>query len=173
MRSTLVASSTRRLLILPQTHQQIPESRLLTTTRTTSRALSTQINQLGDTLPRGSSSRSILSRLEKLICVTAGGGNSLLLLGIIVLVEVVDVLLRGLDGFGFAFSGAGSAVLEGEVAAFAPGFDYFGLELFFGGRVGGTIAGLKGSGICDASLGKETLALAGSASCNRTRRRAM
>jgi hypothetical protein len=59
----LITRRARCLLILPQTHQQLPESLLSRATRSTSSALSTQIYQLRDSLPARSTSASILSAL--------------------------------------------------------------------------------------------------------------
>jgi len=147
-----IARSTRRLLILLQTHQQLPKFRLLTPTRTTSRTLPTQIHQLRNALPARSARSRILATLQELLGLAAGRSNALLLLGVVVLVEVVDVLLGGLDGFLFALGGSGLAVLQGEVAAFAPLLDYFGLFFVFGaGGVVGGLLGLEGASVGDAA----------------------
>ena len=158
MATLSIARSTRRLLILLQAHQQLPKLRLLTTTRTPTGPLPTQIHQLRNTLPARATSRRILPTLQELLGLAAGGGNALLLLGVVVLVEVVDVLLGCLDCLCLALGGSGFALLQGEVPAFAPLLDYFGLFFFVGARgVVGWLLGLEGVGVGDAAAWCYTL----------------
>ena len=139
----LVTSSTRCLLILPQTHQQFSKLGLIRPTRTTPRTLPTQIDQLRNPLPARSTSRCILSLLQKLLCLTACLRNSLLLLRIVVLVEIINVLLGRLDSLSLSLSRFLFTFLESKIPAFTPLLDDFGLFFIFGARV---IAGLVRSG---------------------------
>jgi hypothetical protein len=141
--SNLITSRTGSLLILPQAKQQLPELLLASSTRTAFSTLTTQINQLCNSLPAGTAGTRIFSLLKEFVSLATSLRNALFLLGVVVLVEVVDVLLGGLYGLlllGFGFLGA---VLEGQIAAFAPLLDNFGL--FFLGDVG-LVGGLVGGG---------------------------
>src|SRR5277367_5621245 len=130
----LVTSRARSLLILPQTHQQLPESLLSSTACATPRTLSTQIDQLRDSLPARTAGTSVLPVLQEVLSFTTGLRDHLLFLGIIVLVEVINVLLRSLDGLSLLLSRFLRAVLERQIASFAPLTD----NLRFG-LVGGSI----------------------------------
>ena len=139
-----ITRSTRSLLILPQTHQQLSKLCLITTSRTSSRPLATQIHQLGNALPARTTSRRVLPILQELLSITSSLCNGLLLLRIVVLVEVVDVLLGRLDCLVLLLLRAGFPVLELQVAALTPLLDNFGL--FFVVGAGGVVAGLEGDG---------------------------
>lgn len=94
----LVSSGTRCLVVLPQTDQQLPEPLLSTSTGTASRALSTQVHQLADTLPARSTSGRVVPRIQEFLSLTPRLCNVLLLLVVVVVVEVVESLLGLLDG---------------------------------------------------------------------------
>jgi hypothetical protein len=138
----LITRRPRSLLILPQSHQQIPKLPLLTPARPALTPLPTQIHQLRNPLPARSTSRRILSSLQELFSITSRGRNRLFFLRIIVLVEIIDVLLCCFDGFLFAFFGAGFSLLEGEVTALAPLLDDGGFV--FEGAGGGVVGWLVG-----------------------------
>jgi hypothetical protein len=139
-----ISGSAWSLLILPQTRQQLPKLRLITPRCTTSSTLPTQIDQFSNTLPASSTGARILPILQELLGIASRLCNSLLFLGIVVLVEVVDVLLGGFDGLVLLLQRAGFPVLEREVAALAPLLDDFGLFFIVGaGRV---VTGLVGDG---------------------------
>lgn len=123
-RQHLDTASTWSILILSQIEQQFPKLLLSSPIRTALRALSRQINQLRDSLPASSSRGSILSALQELLSLPPRLRNRLLLLRVVVLIEIVDVLLRGLDGLLLLLLGFLFALGEGEVAAFAPFADY-------------------------------------------------
>lgn len=120
----LDTASTWSFLILSQVEQQLSELLLSSPTRSTLRALSREINQLRDSLPASSSRRSILSALQELLSLPPRLRNRLLLLRVIVLIEIIDVLLRGLDSLLLLLFGLLFALGQGEVAAFAPFADY-------------------------------------------------
>jgi hypothetical protein len=138
----LATSSTRSLLILPQAQQQLPKLLLSSSTRTTLNTLPTQINQLRNTLPGGSTRSSILPISQELLCVPMGLSDGFLLLRVVVLVEIIDVLLGVFNGFFLAGCRLLGAFLERELPAFAPLLDYFGL--FFVGECRGGVVGLVG-----------------------------
>ena len=145
----LITSSTRSLIILPQRRQQLPELSLLRPTRTTLRTLPTQIHQLRNPFPACPTSRRILSLLQKLLRLTTRLRNRLLLLGIVVLVEIINVLPRSLDRLSLPLGRFLFAFLEAEISALAPLLDDFGLLFVFGA---GMVAGLKGGGsACDGA----------------------
>lgn len=140
----LIASCTRSLLILLQTKQQLPEPLLASTSRTTLRALPAQVDQFRNALPAGATGTRIFPLGEELLGLAAGLRNALLLLGVVVLVEVVDVLLGGLDGLLLLQVGLLGAVLQGEIAALAPLRNDFGLFFVGGvGLVGGLVGGRR------------------------------
>lgn len=147
----LISSSTGCLFILLQTHQQLSELLLSSAISTASRALSAQINQFRNTLPAGSASRCVFPAGQKLLSFTTGLRNGLFFLGIIVLVEIINVLLGCLDGFLFLFLRALFAGLELKVSSFAPLGDYFGF--FFVSALGGVV------GVCACDLPTRRYAL--------------
>lgn len=117
---TSISSRSRCLFILLQTDQQFPELLFARSARAPSRSLPAQIHQLGDALPACAAGRSILPAREELLCVLPGLRNGLVLSRVVIFVEVVDGGLGGFYGFSFFLGGDFFAVLEGEVAAFAP-----------------------------------------------------
>jgi hypothetical protein len=142
--TTLITRSTRSLLILSQAHQQLPKLCLLTSGRTTLRALSTQVDQLANALPACATSSRILSVLKELLGITSRLGNGFLLLCVVVLVEVVNALLGSLDGLVLLLLGAGLSFLDLQIAAFAPLLDDLGFFFVVGAWC--VVAGLEGDG---------------------------
>lgn len=96
----LVPPSPRRLLILPQPHQHLPKALLPRPTRSTLRTLPAKIHQLRNTLPACPARTRILPLIQILLGFFAGFGDRLVLFGVVVVVEVVDVLLGLCDGVG-------------------------------------------------------------------------
>lgn len=120
----LDAARTWSILILPQVQQQLPELLLASPTRTALRSLARQIHQFRDSLPARASRGRILPRVQELLGLTSSLRNRLLLLGVVVLVEIVNVLLGGLDGLLLLLLGLLFALRESQVAALAPFADY-------------------------------------------------
>lgn len=116
----LIPRSTRRFLILPQIHQQLPELLLPPACRTSLRPLPAQIHQLGHPLPASPTRARILTAIEEFLGFFAGAFDGFFLLGVVVFVEVVDVPLGFLDTFGFLRGGDFFAAGDVGVAFFAP-----------------------------------------------------
>lgn len=98
--------SPRRLLVLPQTQQQLPKLLLPRSTPTPPRPLPTQIHQLRNPLPRRTARTRVLASLQELLCIPTRRRKRLLLLAIVVLVKIIDRCLRRLDRLLF-FGGGG------------------------------------------------------------------
>lgn len=118
--SRLIPRRTRRLLILPQTRQQLPEALLARPICPTPRALAAQIDQFRDALPARTAGRGVFTPGEEVFSFFAGLGDGLVFFLVVVFVEVVDGCLCGFDRFGFLGGGDFGAAGEVFVAAFAP-----------------------------------------------------
>ena len=118
--SLLNPRSARRPLILPQARQQLPEALLLRARRAAAGPLAAQVHQLRDALPARAAAARVLARGQELVGLAPRLRDRLVLLVVVVLVEVVDGLLGGLDRFFFLLGGCVGAMLEREVPALAP-----------------------------------------------------
>ena len=148
----LDTASTWGILILSQVEQQLPELLLSSPARPTLRPLSRQINQLRDSLPASSTRRSILSAFQELLSLRSRLRNRLLLLRVVVLVKIINVLLRSLNGLLLLLLRLLFALGEGKVAAFTP-FANYGW-LFLGG-----LWGVVGVSACDCAVWSDILQL--------------
>jgi hypothetical protein len=128
----LVAHSTRSLLILPEVRQHLTETLLAGSTSTALWSLSTNVNQLGDALPASATRDRILSVCQKLLRLFASLCDSLLLLGVVVLVEIIDVLLGFFDGLGLLGCELLSSLGIASIALLSPLLDDLGFLLLFG-----------------------------------------
>ena len=118
--TTLDTARPWRLLVLPQTPQQLPEALLLAARRAALGPLAAQVDQLCDALPAGAAAARVLARFQKLLGLAPRLRQRLVLLVIVVLVEIVDGLLRVLDRLGLLRLVSLGAVLQREVATFSP-----------------------------------------------------
>ena len=116
----LIPSRTRRLLVFPQTSQQLPKLLLSRPIRPAFGTLSTEIHQLSNPFPACAPSRSILPICQELSGVFTSLGNSLVFLRVVVFVEVVNSGLSSFYSFLLFPSGDFGAVLEIKVAPFTP-----------------------------------------------------
>ena len=146
----LDAARTWSILILPQVQQQLPELLLASPARTALRSLARQIHQFCDSLPARASRGRILPRVQELFGLTSSLRNRLLLLRVVVLIEIVDVLLRRLDGLLLLLLGLLFALRKSQAAALAPFADYFWLFV-----VG--LWGVVGVGACDCATWSDVL----------------
>lgn len=96
----LDTAGARGLLILPETEQNLTETLLARAAGTAGGALARNVNQLGDALPRGTTSGGILAAGKELFGL--GTGLVLLFVDLVVVgtVKLVDILLRLRDGGG-------------------------------------------------------------------------
>lgn len=94
----LDTTGTRSLFILPETEQNLTETLLARAACTASGALARNVDQLGDALPRGTTSRGILTAGQELFGLGAGLGFLLVDLVVVSTVKLVDILLRLRDG---------------------------------------------------------------------------
>lgn len=125
----LVASSTRGLVVLAQTDQQLSELGLASTLSTATSTLAAEVNKLRYPLPAGAAGGCILPGAQELLGLLARLRDRLVLLVVVVLVEVVDGLLGGFDSFCLAVRRDLVAVCGGQVSAFTPFADDVGLGL--------------------------------------------
>lgn len=117
------------VLILSKVKQQLPELLLASSTGTSLDALSAEINKLRNALPAGTSGAGVLPVGQKLFSLAAGLGDRLLLLGVVVLVEIVDILLGSLDCLLLLLLRLPLSVLQGKISALTPFTDNFWLRL--------------------------------------------
>ena len=89
-----IASSTRRLLVLPQIKQQLPELLFSGSACTAFHTLTTQVHQFGDTVPACASSGGVLAICQELLSVFAGLCNVFLGLLGVAGIKVVQALPR-------------------------------------------------------------------------------
>lgn len=129
--SILITAGAGGILILAKVEQQLSELGLCRTLSTTRAALSTEIDELGDSVPAGTSSSSVLSRLEEFLGFLAGLRDGLVLLVVVVLIEIVDRLVGGFDGFFLLVLRDLVSVLDSHVSTLAPFADDVGLGLVF------------------------------------------
>ncbi|KAI6770819.1 hypothetical protein HG531_009674 [Fusarium graminearum] len=131
---SLGARSARRLFVLSQAHQQLSEAFLARARGTSLGSLAAHIHQLGDSVPAGATGNGVLSALEELVGFLSCLGNTLLLLVVVVVIEVIDVLLSLLDCLFSLGSELFGALGNLVVSAFAPFLDNLGfLFLLKGG----------------------------------------
>ena len=114
------ARRARRPLVLLQARQQLAEALLARARPAALGALAAQVDQLGDALPAGAAGARVLARGQEGVGLAPRLRDRLLLLGVVVLVEVVDGLLRRLDRLLLLGRGGVGPVLQGEVPPFAP-----------------------------------------------------
>ena len=124
-KNPLHASSAGRILIRLQTYKHLAHPLLGTPISTSRLSLPTQIDQLGNPLPRSTPRSGVLSFGQKLFGFLLGLGFLLVDFAVVGFVERVDVLLGRGDGF-FLFA-LGGFVAAGQVgvALFAPFADRF------------------------------------------------
>lgn len=134
----LVALSARCLFVLSQAHQHLAEALLARTRSTSLLALPAHINQFGDALPASAARGGVVPAGHELLGLLARLGNSLLLLVVIVVIEVVDVLLCLFDGLGLLGGKLLGPLGVGSIAILAPLLDDLWLFLLLGG--GGGVA---------------------------------
>lgn len=96
----LDTAGARGLLILPETEQNLTETLLARAAGTASGALTRNVDQLGDALPRGTTSGGILTAGQELVGLGTGLGLLLVDLVVVGTVKLVDILLRLRDGGG-------------------------------------------------------------------------
>lgn len=101
----LDTASARRLLILPETEQNLTEALLARAAGTASGALTRNVDQLGDALPRGTTRGSIFTAGQELFGLGTGLGLLLVDLVVIGTVKLVDILLRLRDCGGLLLCG--------------------------------------------------------------------
>lgn len=110
----LDARSPWRLLVFPQTRQQLPKPLLPCARRAAFSALPAEVHQLGNPIPAGTTRACIFAARHELLCLATCLGDVFVALAIVQLVEVVNGLLRGFNGLGLLVGGNLGAVLEGE-----------------------------------------------------------
>jgi hypothetical protein len=111
------------MLVLAQAQQQLAEALLARAGRAAARALAAEVDEARHALPaRGAagSGGRVVARSQKGVGLAARLRDALLLLGVVVLVEVVDGSLRGLDRLGLAARRQLVARADGGVTPLAP-----------------------------------------------------
>ena len=93
-----VASRTRGLLVFSEADEHLTETLLARASGAALAALSTHVDQFCDPLPAGSARDGVLAAVEELLGVLSRLADCLLFLGVVVVVEVVNVFLGLLDG---------------------------------------------------------------------------
>lgn len=140
------ARSSRGLLILPQAQEHLAEPLLTRPGGAALDALPADVNQLGDAVPAGAAGHGVFPVLEELLGLAARLADALLLLGVVVLVEVVDVLPRLLHRLLALVRELLGALRDGSVPALPPLLDDLGLVLLLLLGVGWGEAGVVADG---------------------------
>ena len=125
----LVSRSTRGLLVLPQAGEQFAEALLPGAAGAALLALAADVDELGNAFPAGAARGGVVAAGEELLLLLAGLGDHLLLLGVVVLVEVVDVLLGLLDRLGLLLGELLRALRVVRVPLLAPLLNHLRLLL--------------------------------------------
>lgn len=140
--SLLIPHRPRRLLILPQTRQQLPKPFLARPARPAPRPLPAQIHQFRNALPARAACGGVFTTGEKFLGFFARLGDGLVFFLVVVFVKVVDGGLRRFDRFGFLGGGDFGAVGQVMVTAFAPlSVGEERVSLVWGGKVGWWVGG--------------------------------
>jgi hypothetical protein len=141
----LHAPCARGIFIGLQAEQQLPHPLLGAPVPSSGLALAAQVDQFGDSLPRGAPCSGILSLGQKLFSLLLRLSFLLVDLPIVRFVEAVDVFLRRGDRFFLLAPGGFVAAGKVGVALFAPCADGFALFLARGRRIV-CVAGERGRG---------------------------